>query len=52
MDAGLKTQARTAENVLIALKPDLGPGAYVVLWRVLSVDSHTTQGFFVFVVEP
>ncbi|AGK06194.1 hypothetical protein K649_14540 [Meiothermus ruber DSM 1279] len=25
---------------------------YVVLWRVLSVDSHTTQGFFVFVVEP
>ncbi|GIW32031.1 MAG: hypothetical protein KatS3mg071_2205 [Meiothermus sp.] len=52
VDAGLKTQARTAENVVIALRPGLGPGVYVVLWRVLSVDSHTTQGFFVFVVEP
>ncbi|GAO75321.1 putative uncharacterized protein [Meiothermus ruber H328] len=52
VDAGLKTRARTAENVVIALRPGLGPGVYVVLWRVLSVDSHTTQGFFVFVVEP
>ncbi|WP_081439952.1 copper resistance protein CopC [Meiothermus ruber] len=38
--------------MVIALRPGLGPGVYVVLWRVLSVDSHTTQGFFVFVVEP
>lgn len=52
VDAGLRTQARTADNVSLALKPDLGPGVYVVLWRVLSVDSHTTQGFLVFVVEP
>ncbi len=51
-DAGLKTQGRTAENVVITLKPDLKPGAYVVMWRVLSIDTHTTSGFFVFVYQP
>jgi methionine-rich copper-binding protein CopC len=52
IDAGLKTQGRTAENVTISLKPGLKPGAYVVMWRVLSVDTHTTSGFFVFVYQP
>lgn len=31
----------------IALKP-LSPGTYTVSWRVLSVDTHTTQGTFSF----
>ena len=52
VDTGLKTQGRTAENVSISLKPGLKPGAYVVMWRVLSVDTHTTSGFFVFVYQP
>lgn len=52
MDVGLKNEGRTAENVTISLKPDLKPGAYVVMWRVLSVDTHTTSGFFVFVYQP
>lgn len=35
----------------IALKP-LPPGTYTVIWRVLSVDTHRTQGDFSFRVGP
>jgi copper resistance protein C len=31
----------------IAVKP-LPPGTYKVRWRVLSVDTHTTEGSFSF----
>jgi methionine-rich copper-binding protein CopC len=31
----------------VALKP-LSPGTYKVIWRVLSVDTHRTQGDFTF----
>jgi methionine-rich copper-binding protein CopC len=48
-DAGLLTDARIADSVTLALK-DLTPGAYVVMWRVLSIDTHITQDFFVFFV--
>jgi len=33
----------------VALKP-LSPGTYKVRWRVLSVDTHTTEGTFSFTV--
>ncbi|MBI2152294.1 MAG: copper resistance protein CopC [Candidatus Rokubacteria bacterium] len=32
--------------------PTLPPGTYKVIWRVLSVDSHVTEGDFTFRVEP
>jgi methionine-rich copper-binding protein CopC len=32
--------------------PKLAPGAYRVHWRVLSVDTHVSQGQFGFVVSP
>ena len=32
--------------------PALPPGSYRVVWRVLSVDSHVTEGQFSFSVEP
>jgi methionine-rich copper-binding protein CopC len=51
-DDGLATTARTTTDVVIRLKPRLTPGAYVVMWRVLSIDTHTTQGFYVFTVAP
>ena len=34
----------------VPLKP-LGPGTYRVKWRVLSVDSHVTEGDFTFRVS-
>ena len=32
--------------------PPLPPGTYRVVWRVLSVDSHVTEGDFTFDVAP
>jgi copper resistance protein C len=32
--------------------PALSPGSYKVIWRVLSVDSHVTEGDFTFRVAP
>jgi methionine-rich copper-binding protein CopC len=51
-DEGTSNTTRTTADVLVKLKPDLDPGAYVVMWRVLSIDTHTTQGFYVFVFTP
>ena len=35
-------------RVLRALLPPLAPGTYKVIWRVLSVDTHVTEGDFTF----
>jgi copper resistance protein C len=32
--------------------PSLGPGLYKVIWRVVSVDGHSTTGDFTFRVIP
>ena len=45
VDRADRTQLR------VALKP-LPPGTYKVIWRVLSVDTHRTQGDFTFRVGP
>lgn len=42
---GNRTQLR------VPLKP-LAPGTYKVIWRVLSVDTHRSQGDFTFRVGP
>jgi methionine-rich copper-binding protein CopC len=51
-DAGVTTTARTSTDITLRLKPESQPGVYVVMWRVLSVDTHTTQGFHIFIVGP
>lgn len=51
-DAGLATTAATAARVEVLLKEKLGPGYYAVMWRVLSVDTHTTSDFYVFSYQP
>jgi methionine-rich copper-binding protein CopC len=40
-----------ATELRVPLKT-LSPGAYLVSWRVLSVDTHRTQGSFTFKVGP
>jgi hypothetical protein len=35
-------------RVLTASVPSLAPGTYRVVWRVVSVDTHVTQGDFTF----
>jgi copper resistance protein C len=43
--------AANRNELRVALKA-LGPGTYKVSWRVLSVDTHRTQGDFSFRVGP
>jgi hypothetical protein len=45
-------KARVNGNqISVSLRPG-GPGTYHVTWRVLSVDTHTTDGNFSFQVGP
>jgi methionine-rich copper-binding protein CopC len=39
-------------SLVVALKGPTPPGVYRVRWRVLSVDTHTTEGDFTFKVAP
>jgi len=39
-------------TTLTASLPRLPPGSYVVKWRVLSVDTHVTEGDYTFQVHP
>jgi copper resistance protein C len=41
-----------AKSVTINLKEDLAPGAYVAMFRILSADTHTIEGFITFEVAP
>lgn len=46
-------QVDTANPRLLQISvPALSPGTYKVIWRVLSVDSHVTEGDFAFRVAP
>jgi copper resistance protein C len=46
MDKGNVRVARSDRmRMQVSLKP-LPPGTYKVIWHVLSVDTHTTQGDF------
>lgn len=51
-DEGVTNSERRSAEVTLALKEDLEPGTYVLMWRVLSIDSHITQGFVTFIVAP
>lgn len=37
---------------LVLPVPPLGPGRYKVTWHVVSVDTHRTEGDYVFEVKP
>jgi methionine-rich copper-binding protein CopC len=50
-DTGVSTTERTAE-VVLPLKDTLEPGPYVVMWRVISADTHPVEGFYTFVYAP
>ena len=51
-DAGVSPSEGQSETVTLQLKDDLEPGAYAVMWRVLSVDAHTIEGFLTFTYDP
>lgn len=43
--------AAPASNVLVAPMPPLGPGRWVVRWKVLSTDGHVTEGAIRFTIR-
>jgi hypothetical protein len=46
-------QVDRADATLLEVSlPQLAPGTYRVSWRVLSVDTHVTEGDFTFDVKP
>ena len=52
VDTGtLRTDPKDASHLLAAVQP-LPPGVYKVVWHVTSVDTHKTEGFYQFTVEP
>lgn len=42
----------SARSILRLPVPSLMPGRYRVVWRVLSIDSHVTEGDYTFDVAP
>lgn len=52
MDKG-DSQVDSSNLTLLRISlPSLPPGTYKVIWRVLSVDSHVTEGDFTFRIAP
>jgi methionine-rich copper-binding protein CopC len=51
VDEGKPTPQDDGRVLLITLK-SLPPGVYSVEWHVTSVDTHKTEGHFVFTVKP
>lgn len=52
--AGAKTAVdpHDAKVLIVSLPGPLAPGRYKVQWRVVSVDTHHTQGDYEFTVAP
>jgi len=44
------TDANDAKELIVSL-PELAPGTYKVVWHVLSIDTHRTQGDFTFTIK-
>ncbi len=51
-DLGLLSAVSPAAKLELKLKPQLPNGWYVVMYRVLSIDSHITTDQFVFRYQP
>ena len=52
VDAGDSHVDSAEPMVLAASVPALAPGTYRVVWRVVSIDTHVTEGDFTFDIAP
>ena len=52
VDAGDSHVDSSDASILAASLPVLAPGTYRVKWRVVSVDTHVTEGDFTFDINP
>ncbi len=51
LDTGILNEEKQSTTITLGLKEELLPGTYVVMWRLLSVDTHTTGDFTFFTYE-
>ena len=52
VDTGtIRTDPNDATHLLAGVKT-LPPGIYKVVWHVTSVETHTTEGYYQFTVQP
>jgi copper resistance protein C len=51
-DDGLQNAPAVAAKLEVKLKAKLPAGWYVMMWKVLSVDTHNSSDFFVFQYKP
>lgn len=52
VDVAVTPTRATADEIVIQLAEDGKPGTYIAMWRVLSIDTHITSGFYVFTYDP
>ena len=56
LDTGILNEEKQSSTITLGLKEELAPSTYVVMWRLLSIDTHTTGDFTFFTytspVEP
>lgn len=50
VDTGTQSDSATTAELSVILDSELPAGHYVAMWRVLSIDTHSTEGFIVFTV--
>ena len=50
-DTGMSPTRGAATRITLKLKPGLAKGTYVVMWKVLSVDTHASGGRYLFTVK-
>ncbi len=48
LDTGILNEEKQSATITLDLKEDLVPSTYVVMWRLLSIDTHTTGDFTFF----
>ncbi len=48
--ATLLTTDNRSATVTFEVDPELSPGVYLFAWRVLSIDTHITEGFVTFIL--
>ena len=52
IDQGWLPGPRTTREAGVRLPEALEPGRYIVQWLVLAIDTHRTQGSFMFTYQP
>jgi methionine-rich copper-binding protein CopC len=52
IDQGWLPGPRATREVGVRLPETLAPGRYIVQWMVLAIDTHRTQGSFIFAYDP